>query len=75
MGIIGVYILVFHWFDIYWIIAPNLHTEGAKFSWMDLTTFVGIGGLFLWFFWKKFSSNALVQVKEPRLEESINVAH
>lgn len=75
MILVSVYLLIFHWVDMYWLISPNLHENGVVLSWLDLTSFLGIGGLFFWFFWKRFSSNALVPVGDPRLEESINIVH
>ena len=71
----SVYLLIFHWVDMYWLVSPNLHESGVVLSWFDLTAFLGIGGLFFWFFWRKFSANAIVPVGEPRLQESINIVH
>jgi hypothetical protein len=71
MAAAAVWILLMHWVDIYWLVQPNLHPHGAQPSWMDLTTMVGVGGLFLWFFWRRFSTHPVVPVNDPALEESI----
>ena len=67
----ALWIFVFHYIDMYWLIAPNLHHEGAHFSWMDLTTFVGIGGIFLALFWRSFSAKAIVPLNDPNLSTAI----
>ena len=75
MIFISIYILFYHFIDMYWIVMPVLHEQGAEVSWMDFTSFIGIGGLFLWFFWNRLSAGALIPVNDPRLEESITVEH
>ncbi len=58
---------------MYWLIAPTLHHESTQFSWMDLTTFLGIGGFFIALFWKNFTSKAIFPVNDPFLLASINL--
>lgn len=67
----AILILAMHWLDLYWIILPNFHHEGAHFSWLDLTTFVGVGGIFLGLFWTILKRYPLVPVNDPRLKQSI----
>jgi hypothetical protein len=69
----AVWILVMHWIDIFWLVMPSLNHHGAHFSWMDLTTTLGIGGIFFWYFLQKFYKHALVPVGDPRLEVSIHM--
>jgi hypothetical protein len=69
----AVWILIMHWIDIYWMVIPNLHHNGAHFSWMDLTATLGIGGIFFWYFLNKYYKHALVPVGDPRLNVSINM--
>ncbi|NQV38680.1 MAG: hypothetical protein HQ509_11835 [Candidatus Marinimicrobia bacterium] len=64
-------ILIMQFIDLYWIVMPTLHHHGVHFSWMDITTFVGIGGVFLFLFWKNFTANAIVPVKDEKLQDSI----
>jgi hypothetical protein len=40
---------------------------------MDLTTLVGIGGIFIWRFLRLVYSRPLVPVNDPRLESSIKI--
>lgn len=73
LRILAGWIFIMHWVDIYWIVMPSLHHQGAVFSWMDLAGFLGIGGLFIFYFIHKFTGKALVPVNDPRLEVSINM--
>lgn len=71
MLVMSFFILAMHWVDLHWIIVPGLHKTGAKLSWMDFTTLVGIGGVFLWYYWRNFTANPLVPVKDPKLQASM----
>jgi hypothetical protein len=68
---ISAWIMIMHWIDIYWMVFPTFSPEGFYLSWMDLALFIGIGGIFLWYFWYRFSSNALVPIKDMRLPLSL----
>lgn len=75
----AVWILVMHYVDLFWLIMPEYYhfAEGeipevfCPFSWVDLFTFIGIGGLFLAGFARAARGKALVPLKDPRLEESL----
>jgi hypothetical protein len=71
LRILAVWMLLMHWVDLHWIVLPNLHQHGAHLSWMDLTTMVGVGGLFLWWIWRRLALHELVPVNDPRLDQSI----
>jgi hypothetical protein len=70
---IAIWILIMHWIDIFWLVMPSFSHHGAHFSWMDLTTTLGIGGIFFWYFLQKYYKHALVPVGDPRLEASIHM--
>ena len=75
MAFIGIWLLLMHWVDLYWNVFPNLHEHGFKLSWMDATTMIGIGGIFLWFMWLRLSANSLIPVKDPKLDKSLHFAN
>jgi hypothetical protein len=52
---------------------PSLHAEGIIFSWMDAAAFIGIGGIFLWYFSYRYAAKPLVPVNDPRLDISIHM--
>lgn len=71
MKIMAGWLLFMHWVDLYWIIMPNHKSLNAWISWMDVTAMAGIGGIYLWLFWRRFIKHPLVPVNDPRLEASI----
>lgn len=68
---ISVLLLIVHFLEIYWIVMPTLHSHGIHFSWMDVTTFVGLGGIFLSLFFWKFQKHSMVPKNDPKLENSL----
>ncbi len=71
LGSMAGLLFVMHFIDLYWIVLPSLHKSGVQFSWLDLTTFIGIGGIQLGLFWKRLISRPLIPVNSPRLSESV----
>lgn len=68
----SVWLLVMHVVDMYWLVMPNLHHEGAHFSWIDIAPFLGIGGIFIGLLYRQLAKHSLVAVQDPKLSESIN---
>ncbi len=68
---VSFWMLIMHYVDLYWLVFPNFSHHGAHFSWMDLATMMGIGGVFVWYFWKRFTSRPLLPVGDPRLDASM----
>jgi len=67
----AVFMLSMRYLDLYWLVMPYQHEHNARFTWLDLSTFVGVGGIFVWLFWRKYTEGALVPVKDPSLKLSI----
>ncbi len=67
----SVWMLLMHYLDLYWLIMPNRHTEGVHFGLLDLSTLLGIGGLFLAVIGWQLRRRALIPVRDPRLAESL----
>jgi hypothetical protein len=69
------WILVMQALDLYVIIMPMLHKTGVAFSFLDIFTFLGIGGtmgaLFLWLLPK----TNLFPLRDPRLPESLRLSN
>ena len=71
LAAVSLWLLVMHWVDMYWLVFPNIYHHGAHFSWMDITTVAGIGGVFIWYFWRRHTARPLVPVGDPGLKRSI----
>ncbi len=72
----SVWIFCMRFVDFYWIIMPTgMNEDGSRvaldFGMYDIAPIIGIGGIFFWFFWKQFTANAIVPVKDPSLNESM----
>jgi hypothetical protein len=70
LGVTALWMLVMHFIDLYFVIMPT-HHEHLHFHWLDLTTFVGLGGAFLmgFVFWCK--RDAIIAHKDPQLTASM----
>jgi len=70
---LAVVILLMEWVDLYWIISPAFSPDGPHLNWMDLTLFIGIGGIWVsWFVWQ-LKGRPLLPVHDPRFEGVIPV--
>ncbi len=71
MKFMAVWILIMHWIDIHWLVLPSFHTDGFHFSWMDITTLIGLGGIFIFFFLTNLFKHSVIPVGDKHLEVSI----
>lgn len=67
----SILVLVTHFFELYWIAMPVLHEHGIHFNWMDVTTFLGLGGIFIGLFFYRFKQHKMIPVNDPKLNESL----
>ena len=68
----AIWMLAMHYVEMYWLVYPTFSKQGASFSWIEPVTLIGIGGLFLWVFWTRFTAHPLVPVTDPKLQASIH---
>jgi hypothetical protein len=68
----AIWIFIFHFIDMYWLVGPTLHHGSAKLSWIDIDTFIGLGGIFIYLFWNRFTAKAIIPINDPNLSASIN---
>lgn len=71
----AVWILLIHYWDIYFMVMPKAHPEGIRFHWLDAACLVGVAGVFLAVFAHRLRGRALVPVGDPRLPESLALEH
>ena len=69
---VSILIITMHLIELHWIVMPVIHYHGFTVSWLDLTTFVGLGGIFMGLFFHKFRSHNMVPVNDPQLADSLN---
>jgi hypothetical protein len=66
--LVAVYLLVMRFADLYWQAAPNWNPE-LTFHWLDITTVVAVGGLWLYVFVRELKRRTLLPVGDPYLKE------
>jgi hypothetical protein len=63
-------LFVFRLVDLYWLVAPDLHHDGAFHpSWMDVAAPIGVGGIWFYCFARELKARPLLPRHEPDLEE------
>jgi hypothetical protein len=67
----GLWLLAMHFLDLYWQVMPTLHPEGVRLSVLDAAAFVTIGGCVVAAAGWLLRRQALLPVRDPRLEESL----
>ncbi len=75
LTVFAVWITIMHWADMFWVVMPEFNNisgaTGVPLHLVDLTCFLGLGGLYVagiaWFAGK----HSLVPTQDPRLDESI----
>lgn len=58
--------------DIYWMVAPVYSPVAVPPSLINVLTFVGVGGVFVWTMLNYLSSNSKLPVEDPDLLSSVN---
>jgi hypothetical protein len=71
IGALALVILVMRYVDIYWLTAPSYYSEIFRYSWMDLATLLGIGGLWVWLFIGQLKGQTIVPIHETWVEEAL----
>jgi hypothetical protein len=70
LGMAAAWMLIMHFIDLYYVVMPTLHPQ-FHFHWMDVTTFVGIGGLFVLGLIHWLDKDAVIAYKDPQLIASM----
>ena len=66
----AVWIIVAQWINLYWVVMPEF-SHSFTISLMDLTGFLGVGGIWFAGITKLATGASLVPIKDPRLDESL----
>lgn len=67
----AIWMLLFHWLDMYWLVMPSLGRETVPFGLIDVAVAVGICCLFLAGVVRVAGEKSLVPQRDPRLAESL----
>ena len=70
LATVAMLLIVMRWVDLYWQAAPTFHPS-LTIHWLDITTVVGVGGIWLWLFFRQLSKRPILPLNAPRLKEII----
>ena len=71
LAIVAMWILLIHYIDIYWLVVPTLHPEGATFHWTQPIAFLGVGLIAVAFAVSRLRGRLPVPMRDPYLAESL----
>ena len=71
LAFFAAWMLVMHWIDIWWMIAPRLSPGVLRFDWLHVACLIGLGGLFVAGLAWRATGESLIPEQDPRLPESL----
>jgi hypothetical protein len=69
LTMVAVGVLLMRIVDLYWTIGPEFHQEGFSVHLLDILLPIGIGGLWLAFFFRQLKAWPLIPANDPNLQE------
>ena len=67
----AIWLLIMCYVDIYWLIQPNFHHEGAHFGISDISSLLMVGGFFIYLIINRLKSYNFIPAGDPRLKECL----
>lgn len=71
IAIVTVIIVVMRYIATYWLIAPAWYGENFHYSWINLATLAGIGGIWMFAFIHQLKGQTIIPIHETWVEEAI----
>ena len=71
LSIIGVFVAIMCWIDMYWLVIPEFSPAVARFGMLDVFVYLGIAGLYSAVLTWRLGRASLVPEGDPRLKESL----
>ena len=71
LAFVGIWILLIHYIDIYWLVMPTLYPEGFSFHWTQPVAFLGVGLVAVAFAMSRLRGRLPVPMRDPYLPESL----
>jgi hypothetical protein len=77
IAVVALWLMLMRWVDLYWLIIPNFaDTKGIfNFSWVNIASTLGIGGLWTVLFLFNLKARPLLPLHDPTLLELTEEAH
>jgi len=74
LSIVASLLFVMRWVDLYWQAAPAFW-PAFHMSWLDVTSTLAIGGIWVWLFVGQLQKRPLLPVNDPQLPQALAHAH
>jgi len=68
---IAIYIIVVRIIDVFWLVEPNFSGSHFQLHWLDLAAPIGIGGLWLAYFFRNIQERPILPLNAPDLEKAL----
>ena len=68
---IAIFVLCMRVVDVYWLVTPDATKSGLAVNWVDLAALVGLGGIWLAFFFRQLEKRPLMPINSPDLVETL----
>jgi hypothetical protein len=69
--VVAIAILLSRLLDLFWLIAPEFHTQGIAVSWLDVALPLGLGAIWLGCFVWQLRGRAILPVHDPQFDEAL----
>jgi hypothetical protein len=71
LAVIGVFVAVMCWVDMYWLVIPEFSPGVARFGALDILVYLAVAGVYSAVLIWRLGRTSLVPEKDPRLVESL----
>jgi len=71
LAVIGVFVAVMCWVDMYWLVIPEFSPGVARFGLLDVLVYLGMAGFYSALLVWRLGRASLVPEGDPRREESL----
>ena len=66
LSLVALVILLMHWVDLFWFVAPAFHPGAFFIHWLDVVVSAGMGGVWLSVFLSDLKQRSLLPLHDPR---------
>ena len=68
---VAIGILFVRLLDLFWLIAPEFHTQGLAISWLDVVLPIALAAVWLGCFVRQLRGRAILPVHDPQFDEAL----
>jgi len=71
LGVMALWMIAMRYLDLFYIIGPEAYPDGLRVHWLDLSTVVGVGGIWVSAFASNLMSRPLLPLRDPELASAL----